>query len=104
MALVEPKVTWPVLELGSPKVTRPTLELVARPPLDARMDPGMALGLLTITVGVPEVTLWVPEMLGTLRELSAFLTASANSFSCCSRASSRTSSCGRRQVRVPEKG
>lgn len=102
MALVEPKVTWPALELGSPKVTRPTLEPVARPALDVRMplvlwlrmDPGMILGLLATTAGEPEATLWVLERLGTLGVLSTFLTASASSLSCCSRACSRASSCG----------
>lgn len=84
----------PVLELGSPKVTRPMLELGARPSLDIgatlvlwlRMDPGT--GLLAVTKGEPELTLWVPERLGTLGVLSIFDTASANSFACCSRASS----------------
>lgn len=112
MALVEPKVTWPTLELGSPKVTRPTLEPVARPPLDARtplvlwlrIELGMMLGLLAIPTGEPEETRWVPERLGTLGALSTFRTVSASSFSCCSRASSRASSCGGGESASPEGG
>lgn len=84
--LVEPKVAWPALELGSLKLTRPTLELVARPPLDARMllalwlvrEPGTALGLLG-NRGRLELA-WVLERV-TLGVLSTFVTASA----CCFR-------------------
>lgn len=98
LALVEPKVTWPALELGSPKVTRPIMELVARPPLDIRMpldlrlrmDAGTLLGLLTVTRGALELNFWVLERV-MVELLSTFLPTSTSSFR--ERACSRASSC-----------
>lgn len=101
LALVELRVMWPIVELGSPKVTWPILELVAWPPVDIRMplvlwlmmDPGIILGLLGITRGVPEPAFWVLER-DMLKLLSIFFAISINSFRCCSRDCSRASICG----------